>query len=106
VADARAARLDPGEAIAWLAWAGAGGGRHGRRRGAAAGRDAAWAASAAVAGHPYGEIVDPDELGAEVGELEWFWWSAPDAVTGHVLRIAVADPARGVAWALDAVDPG
>jgi hypothetical protein len=106
VADARAARLDCSEAIAWLAWAGAGGGRHGRRRGAAAGRDAAWAASAALAGHPYGEIVDADRLGVEVGALGWFWWSAPDAVTGHVLRLAVEDPKTGCAWALDAVDGG
>jgi len=54
VAEAGLARLEPAEAIALLAWAGASGGHHGRRRGAAAGRDLAWAAAGALAGFDRG----------------------------------------------------
>jgi len=104
VRDVRAAWLDVPEALAVLAWAGASGGRHGRRRGAAAGRDAAWAAVAALAGYPPGELPDARTLGAALDELRWYAWQAPDAHTGWVLRVAVEDPAEGLAWALDATD--
>ena len=88
-----------------LAWAGASGGRHARRRGAAAGRDLAWAAAGALAGFDPEEPLVPDRLGDAIGELRWYAWRAPDAVTGWVLRIAIEDPHDGIAWALDAVDP-
>lgn len=102
----RAAPVAAGEALARLAWAGAAGGRHGRRRGAAAGRDAAWAAASGVAGlDPVDVLEEPGLLGEAVAELRWFVWSAPDALTGWVLRLAVEDPAAGFALALDAVDP-
>jgi hypothetical protein len=104
VHDARAARLEPSEALALLAWAGASGGRHGRRRGAAAGRDVAWAAAAALAGFDTDELVDEDALGIAIAQLQWQVWSAPDVVTGWVLRLAVADAADGLAWAIDAYD--
>jgi hypothetical protein len=105
VTEARTAWLDPGEAIALLAWAGASGGQHGRRRGAAAGRDVAWAAAAVLAGFEIGEPVDADALGSAVGELQWCAWSAPDRGSGWLLRLAVADPVDGLAWAVDARDP-
>jgi hypothetical protein len=105
VTEARAAWLDPAEALALLAWAGASGGRHGRRRGAAAGRDVAWATVAALAGFEADDAFDEDALGHALGELQWLAWSAPDATTGWTLRLAVADPADGLAWAVDAYDP-
>jgi hypothetical protein len=105
VTEARTAWLDPGEAVALLAWAGASGGQHGRRRGAAAGRDVAWAAAAVLAGFEIGEPVDADALGAAVAELQWYAWNAPDRASGWVLRLAVADPVDGLAWAVDAHDP-
>jgi hypothetical protein len=105
VREARGAWLDHAEALALLAWAGASGGRHGRRRGAAAGRDVAWATAAALAGSEPDEPIDEDALGRALGELLWFAWNAPDVTSGWVLRLAVADPADGLAWAIDAYDP-
>ena len=49
---ARLAVLTPAEALAWLAWAGASGGAHGRRRGNAIGRFGAWWVLAALATRP------------------------------------------------------
>jgi hypothetical protein len=90
------------EALAWVAWAGASGGAHGRRRGAAAGRFAAWWVAHELAGLEW--PVEPKELRAAVGSLRWhLWWDgAPD--TGWALRIAVESPGEGLAWALAAVD--
>jgi hypothetical protein len=103
--EARGAWLDPREGLALLAWAGASGGRHGRRRGAAAGRDAAWAAAAALAGFAADDPPDEDAFGHALGELQWLAWNAPDVTTGWVLRLAVADPIDVIAWAIDAYDP-
>jgi hypothetical protein len=104
VREVRGAWLDPAEAMTLLAWAGASGGRHGRRRGAAAGRDVAWATAAVLGGFELGEPVDGDALGHAISELQWYAWNAPDVTTGWVLRLAVADPVDGLAWAIDASD--
>jgi hypothetical protein len=101
---ARIAELTPGEAIAWLAWAGASGGAHGRRRGAAAGRfGAMWLLAA------FGDALDEwpvplAELGRLAGELRWWWWDAHEPVTGWQLQLAVEDPTEGLAWAISARD--
>jgi hypothetical protein len=95
------ARLDAGEAVALPAWAGASGGRHGRRRGAAAGRDLAWALLRAVLDVDHDEPLD----GRDVERLRFVAWDAPDASTGWVLRLAIEDPVEGLAWAIDARDP-
>lgn len=58
----RVSRLDPGTAMAWMAWCAASGGIHGRRRGAATGRFDAWWFVAAVGG------LDWDELGSAPGD--------------------------------------
>jgi hypothetical protein len=99
--EVRAAWLDPGEAVALLAWAGASGGRHGRRRGTAAGRDLAWAVLRALLG------VDPDDPldGDAVTGLRFLAWQTPEVRTGWILRLAVEDPDNAMAWAIDAVDP-
>jgi len=96
------AALGADEALAVLQWAGASGGAYGRRRGGAAGRFSAWWAATAVAGLDW--PPDPGELGEAVGELDWYRWSPPGAETGWVLRLAVADPLDGLAWAVEAVD--
>ena len=98
--DVRAAWLDPPEAVALMAWAGANGGRHGRRRGMAAGRDLTWALLRAVL------ALEPDEEPAadDVSVLRVLSWSNDDATTGWILRLAIESPAEGVAWAVDAVD--
>jgi resuscitation-promoting factor RpfA len=86
VAEARAAELESGEALAQLAWAAASGGAHGRRRGAAAGRHLA------------------RECAAALGDVHWFAWDEASPAVGWHLRLAAEDPARGVAWALAATD--
>lgn len=95
------APVEPAEALAWMAWAGASGGLHGRRRGAAQGRFGAWWAAAALTGLDW--PPDPGELGERLGDLEWSLWGKEGDV-GWTLRLAVSDPAEGIAWALDAVD--
>lgn len=71
---ARVSRLDPADALDWLAWCAASGGTHGRRRGAAAGRFDAWWFVTAVGG------LDWDELGPEPGDavrdvlMSTDWW--------------------------------
>jgi hypothetical protein len=104
VPQARWAPLGPAEAVAWLAWAGASGGAHGRRRGAAAGRfGALWLVAAMV------DAVDDwplpvDELGALAGGLRWWWWDAHEPVTGWQLQLVVEDPDEHLAWAISARD--
>ena len=102
----RTTPLSPQEALIWLAWAGASSGSRGRRRGAAAGRDAAWHAAAAVAGFDPFEPVDVDEFAEALEDLRWYWWATSDVTHENVLRLAVDDRVDGVAFAISAVDPG
>ncbi len=101
---ARVAPIDPALGLAIMAWTGASGGAHGRRRGMAPGRFAAWWAAAALAGLLDDWPPSPESLGEAVAELRWWVWDpgAPD--TGWSCRIAVDDPVDGLAWALTAVD--
>jgi hypothetical protein len=101
---ARAALISASEALAWLGWAGASGGAHGRRRGAAAGRFNAWWFVAAVSGLVEEWPVAADEIGAVATELRWFWWDAHEPVTGWQLNLAAYDEAEGVASAITARD--
>lgn len=95
------APVGPAEALAWMGWAGASGGLHGRRRGAAQGRFGAWWAATALAGLEW--PPDPGELGERLGDLEWGLWGREGDV-GWTLRLAASDPAERIAWAIDAVD--
>lgn len=101
---ARVAEIGAADALAWLGWAGASGGAHGRRRGAARGRFEAWWTLAALAGLLDLWPVEPDELGDAAGELRWFSWDAGEPTTGWAVRLAVHDPAEGLAWAVTASD--
>jgi uncharacterized protein DUF6183 len=94
--------IELGDAMALMQWTGASGGAYGRRPGGARGRFAAWWAATAVAGLTW--PPDPADLGHTLGELRWFRWSPPEAETGWVLRLAVADPVDGLAWAVEATD--
>lgn len=102
VAQAGVERVDASLALAWLAWAAASGGAHGRRRGAAAGRFNAWWVAHALAGLEW--PPDPGELGKAVGRLRWYVWTdgAPD--TGWSLRLAIESPGGDRSWAVAAVD--
>jgi hypothetical protein len=100
---ARIRSVPPSTAIALMAWTGASGGAHGRRRGAAAGRFAAWWVLHVLAGDT-DEAMDADVLGEVADELSWFVWDAGEPDTGWSLRLAVADPNVGEAWAVAATD--
>ena len=101
---ARMGALAPSAAVAALAWAAASGGARGRRRGAAAGRHSAWWTVAALAGALEDWPLEPREVGEIADELRWWSWDAYEPDTGWRLRLAVEDPADGLAWAVTAVD--
>ncbi len=95
------------EAIGLLAWAGASGGAHGRRRGAARGRFEAWWCTAALVGLDGPEDdwpPHPDALGNALADLRWWRWDSVLRPAGWFLGIAVEDPLDGLAWALAASD--
>lgn len=96
--------IEPAHALAWLAWAGATGAAHGRRRGASAGRFATWWLLAALGDQLDEWPVDPDDLGAVATGLQWFWWDAHEPSLGWAVQLAVADPDEGYAWAISAHD--
>ena len=100
----RLARITPSLAMAWLAWAGASGGAHGRRRGAAIGRFGAWWTVAALTDAADAWPVEPDVIGELVASLQWYWWDAGEPRLGWELQLAAADPAEGYAWAISAHD--
>ncbi|MDP9071863.1 MAG: DUF6183 family protein [Actinomycetota bacterium] len=104
VPTARLGELSTAEALAQLAWAGASGGAHGRRRGMASGRFASWWSVAALAGLLDRWPVDPEGLGEAASALRWFSWDAGEPITGWSLRIAVEEGHEGWAWALAATD--
>lgn len=102
--NARAASLDTSTGLALMAWAGASGGAHGRRPGAAAGRFGAWWAATAAIGRLDDWPMPPDELGAAVGRLDWLLWDAAEPPSGWELHLAIGDRDRGRAWAVTAAD--
>lgn len=99
---ARVGQIDAASAISWMAWAGASGGAHGRRRGAAAGRYGTWWALATI-----GDLdwpADPTEMGALVDRCTYFWFDDGSPGTGWQLRLVIEDPVEGLSWAISAVD--
>jgi hypothetical protein len=98
---ARVAEVELAEALAVMAWAGASGGAHGRRRGMAQGRFGAWWTFAAVAG-----TVDewPHLDRAVDADLRWYRWGGDEPGRGWSLRLAVEDPEGHRAWAVEATD--
>lgn len=101
---ARMAEITPAQGMARMAWAAASGGAHGRRRGMAAGRFAAWWTAAALGGLLDDFPPEATELGDAIGELRWWAWDVGGPDSGWSCRLAVEDPADGLAWALDATD--
>lgn len=90
-------------ALEAMAWAGASGGGHGRRRGTPIGRSGAWWVLLELLG--YDEVPDDTSgLGAEAADLRWVLWDPGDRVGGWNLHLGIEDPQDGVAWVLSAVD--
>ncbi len=100
----RMAELVPSDGMRAVAWAGASGGAHGRRPGAAAGRFALWWAGAALTGLLDAWPVDASELGDALSRLRWYAWDSGGPATGWALRLAVEDPSAERAWAVAAID--
>ena len=100
----RMAELNTSDALRTLAWAGASGGAHARRPGAAAGRFAAWWAGAALTGLLEQWPVDADLLGDRLAALRWCAWDSGGTATGWQLHLAIEKPGAGRAWAVAAVD--
>jgi hypothetical protein len=100
----RMAELNTSDALRTLAWAGASGGAHARRPGAAAGRFAAWWAGAALTGLLEQWPVDADLLGDRLAALRWCAWDTGGSATGWQLHLAIEEPGAGRAWAVAAVD--
>lgn len=96
------ARVEFGEALAHMGWAGANGGAHGSRRGGPVGRSAAWAAVAAVADIDW--PPEPAEIESAGARLEWWLWAPGRRVGGWHLGLAVADRAENLAWAINGTD--
>lgn len=94
--------IDFKTALALMAWAGASGGAHGRRRGAAAGRSAAWWAAATLSDLEW--PPHPDELGEEIASLKWYRWEPSRPLGGWSINIAIEDPQGGWSAALGAED--
>lgn len=101
---ARMGEVPLADAAAWMAWAAASGGAHGRRRGMAAGRFGAWWALAALTGLLDLWPVPADELEAAAAALRFYLWDASEPETGWSLHLAIEDPDQGVAWAVTAID--
>lgn len=99
---AGARRLSGPEALAYMAWTGASGGAHGRRRGSPVGRYNAWWVAAELGGLE--GLHDPGHVAEAVESLAWYRWEPPGLVGGWRCHLAVEDPERGLAWALAATD--
>ncbi len=90
------------DAMGLMAWAGASGAANGRRRGAAAGRFAAWSVLAELAGVEW--PPDPALLEAQLHGIGWYTFDAGAPVLGWQFRFAIEDPANGIAWVISADD--
>ena len=99
---ARVGAMDTPLALQWMAWAGASGGAHGRRRGAAAGRYGTWWALATLCDLDW--PADPGEIGESLGRLRFHWFDDGSPGTGWGLRLAIEDSGAGLSWAMAALD--
>ena len=104
VQEARLSLLASGEALAWLAWAGASGGAHGRRRGNALGRDAVWWTIASLTGQTPHWPLSNDDLETAANALQWFWWDANEPTTGWNVQLCVHRAERNRSWVFALTD--
>jgi len=106
LAGAHLEEIEPQCAMAMMAWAAASGGAHGHRRGAAAGRFAAWWVLAAIGGLTRQWPLVPADVGRALESSRWYTWEGA-GLGGWSLRVAVETgrgPSAGTAWVLDASD--
>ncbi|NNF62898.1 MAG: hypothetical protein HKN07_01450 [Acidimicrobiia bacterium] len=96
------ARVEPEEALAYMAWTAASGGAHGRRRGLAVGRSLAWWVVAAMADMMDVDLLDPDDVGDAAAKITWYRWQPETETSGWSAHLAAQLDDR--AWALSALD--
>ena len=104
VRSVRLVEVEAGEALARIAWAGASGAAHGRRRGMAIGRFSMWWLLGAL-----GDLHDEwpptnDEIGELLANLRWYRWDANEPEGGWRLQLVIEDESEGLAWAINATD--
>ncbi len=104
VREARIVAIDATEAMTSLAWSGASGGAHGRRRGMAHGRFSLWWLLGAL-----GDLHDEwpptnHDIESLLADLQWYRWDAHEPPGGWRLQLAVEDASEGLAWAINATD--
>jgi hypothetical protein len=104
LAEARVAPLEPSQVLSIVAWAGASGGAHGRRRGTAQGRFSAWWFATAMADALDEWPLPPGTLRAEMEELQWFVWKTEEPDQGWQLQLVIEDPFNDMSWAFSARD--
>ena len=102
--DANVAPLEPAQVMSLVAWAGASGGAHGRRRGMAQGRFGAWWFATAMADALDEWPLPPGTMRAEMEELQWFAWTTDEPTLGWQLQLAIEDPFNDMSWAFTARD--
>ena len=100
VQEARLSLLTSSDALAWLTWAGASGGAHGRRRGNALGRDAAWWIIATLTEKTIHWPLSDTEYVSAADSLQWFWWDANEPTTGWNVQLCVHHADRNRSWAI------
>lgn len=106
VVSANLRRLSTENAVAHIAWAGASGGAHGRRRGAATGRLSAWWMLAAL-NHSINTWPISNLEANEIAEQwTWWWWDANEPATGWQLQLVAQNDSANQAWAVSARDAG
>lgn len=100
--------ITPADALALLAWAGAGGGAHARRRGGALGRFGAWWTAVAITGvehTPATRLADlADDIGFAVADWRWSLFDSGEPTLGWSLQLIADDPLDGIAIAISAHD--
>ena len=105
ITETSVARIAATQALAWLTWAGASGGAHGKRRGTATGRSDAWWFLATFTGLTDEWPVDADEFGDVLNELEYYVFRDDAApLGGWQLSLAIVDPSEGLSVAMRAHD--
>lgn len=109
VGNARLTPLSTDQALSWLAWCGASGGAHGRRRGGALGRFGVWWMLAAIGGFTdeWDELRRRGQLGDECADvaMSTSWFRFDDGTgSGYDLSMVTHDPDENISIALVARD--
>jgi hypothetical protein len=100
-ADVLAAGIDVPTLLQLVAFAGASGGVHGRRRGGAAGRAAAWWVARCATGLHREEVVEPEELEFRLEDLQLLRFQVPGPAAWRLeIALGRGEAGSGEEWAV------